>query len=46
MIQVSCVVCHHKGEKLVTDTLESIHKSVDIDYEIIVVTSCDNKSFH
>lgn len=39
---VSCIICHHMGEKLLFNTLDSIQSSSEVDFEIIVVTSSED----
>ena len=45
--KISVIICHHKGETLLFNTIDSIKKSYDVDYEIIVATSSEEfvKSF-
>lgn len=39
---ISVIVCHHKGETLITNAIKSIQHSQDVNYEIIVATSSDD----
>jgi len=36
---ISCIICHHKGEKFVNQCIESIKESRNDEFEIIIVTS-------